>query len=78
MEKDLEDLRWSLRRKKTVEFLLSQAKIEDKGKSLIMTPDEARLVSQSQRNRGSGGNNLSSPASGDILEYRNFNNSDTD
>ena len=52
LKKDAEDsdgLRWSLRRKKTVDFLLSHAKIEDKGKSLIMTPDEVSLIDQGQR-----------------------------
>ncbi len=52
LKKDAEDsdgLRWSLRRKKTVDFLLSHAKIEDKGKSLIMTPDEVSLIDRGQK-----------------------------
>jgi trigger factor len=48
-EEGSDDLRWSLRRKKTVDFLLSHAKIEDKGKSLIMTPDEVKLIDQGQK-----------------------------
>jgi trigger factor len=52
LKKDAEDsdgLRWSLRRKKTVDFLLSHAKIEDKSKSLIMTPDEMSLIDRGQK-----------------------------
>jgi trigger factor len=45
-EENSDDLRWRLEKKKTIDFLLSNAKIEDKGERLIMTPEEARLVEE--------------------------------
>ena len=45
-EENSDDLRWRLQKKKTIDFLLSNAKIGDKGERLIITPEEARLVEE--------------------------------
>ena len=49
VEEGSDGLRWSLRRKKTMDFLLSHAKIEDKAKSPILTPGEVSLIDQGRK-----------------------------
>jgi trigger factor len=48
-EEKEDELRWQLQRHKTIEFIMSHAKIEEKEKSLVLTLEEARQLEASER-----------------------------
>lgn len=51
-----EDLAYRIRRRKTLDFLISQAEIKEKEKSLVLTPDQVRmLMPQEKKFRRPGG-----------------------
>ncbi|MBT9131775.1 trigger factor [candidate division NPL-UPA2 bacterium Unc8] len=48
-EEKEDELKWQLQRQKTIEFIMSHAKIEEKEKSLVLTPEEAKQLDLSER-----------------------------
>ena len=47
-EEKEDELKMQLQREKTIEFIMNHAKIQEKEKSLVLTPDEARKLEKAQ------------------------------